>query len=177
MTPRGEGKAQALLHLVCGSTGAGKTTYAAAFAAREGAVLFSIDEWMGRLYWPDAVPGADAEWGMERVERATAQMRAVIGQLAALGVPSVADAGFTTRADRAAFADWAREQGIPVRLHWLDLPPELRWSRVEARNRAGGEGTGFEVTRAMFDFVEGLWEAPDAAEMAALGGVRMGAEG
>ena len=90
---------------------------------------------------------------------------------------SVANAGFTTRADRAAFADWAREQGIPVRLHWLDLPPELRWSRVEARNRAGGEGTGFEVTRAMFDFVEGLWEAPDAAEMAALGGVRMGAEG
>jgi len=169
--------AGALLHLVCGSTGAGKTTYAAALAGRLGAVLFPIDEWMNRLYWPDAAPGADPDWGMERITRATAQMRAVIGQLARLGVPSVADAGFTTRADRAEFADWAQGAGIAVQLHWLDVPREVRWARVEARNRAGGEGTGFEVTREMFDFVEGLWEASGAAEMAALGGIRLGAEG
>ena len=33
------------LHLVCGSTGAGKTTYAIALADRLCAVRFSIDEW------------------------------------------------------------------------------------------------------------------------------------
>ena len=43
-----------LIHLICGSTGAGKTTYAKALAAKLGAVHFSIDQWMATLYWPDA---------------------------------------------------------------------------------------------------------------------------
>ena len=40
-----------------------------------------------------------------------------------------------------------------------------------------GDGTGqlaFAITREMFDFVEASWQAPDAAEMAALNGVRIG---
>jgi len=39
-----------LIHLVCGSTGAGKTTYARALSERIGAVRFSIDEWMTALF-------------------------------------------------------------------------------------------------------------------------------
>jgi len=45
---------------------------------------------------------------------------------------------------------------------------------VEARN-AQIKGTyqlGFDVTREMFDFVEGLWETPTEAEMLAYNGIR-----
>lgn len=162
------------LHLVCGSTGAGKTTYAVALARRERALRLSIDEWMTRLFWPDAPRPLDGAWAHERVERCAAQMRAVLAETLPLGLSAVADAGFTTRADRAAFADWARERGFPCRLHWLDVEAGERWRRVEARNAAGGGGTGFVVTRGMFDYIERLWEAPEPEEMARLDGLRAG---
>ena len=169
---RAEGVAPGVLHLVAGATGAGKTTHARALAGREGALLLSIDEWMTRLFWPDA-PEELGTWAHERVERCTAQMRAVAGQALALGVPVVADAGFTTRADRAAFADWAEDRGVSCRLHWIDVDRDTRRARVEGRNAAGGGGTGFTVDRAMFDYMEALWQPPDAEEMQRLSGVRL----
>lgn len=38
-----------LIHLVAGSTGAGKTTYARKLCAEIGALHFSIDQWMATL--------------------------------------------------------------------------------------------------------------------------------
>ncbi|MEM6974177.1 MAG: ATP-binding protein [Pseudomonadota bacterium] len=168
------------LHLIAGGTGAGKTTYAKALASREHALLLSIDDWMGRLFWPDTkatTPEDLGTWAHERAARCTAQMREALGQTLPLGLSAVADAGFTTRADRAAFSDWAAALGLPVRLHWVDVEAGTRWQRVEARNAAGGGGTGFVVTAEMFAYMEGLWEAPEAAEMAALDGIRVDASG
>jgi hypothetical protein len=44
---------------------------------------------------------------------------------------------------------------------------------VETRNAQKGETyqLGFDVTREMFDFVEGIWEPPTDAEMLAYDGV------
>ena len=44
-----------LIHLICGSTGAGKTTYARELATNIGGVVFSIDEWMVTLFGEDAL--------------------------------------------------------------------------------------------------------------------------
>jgi len=70
----------------------------------------------------------------------------------------------------------AEADGFPVRLHFLDVPADERWRRVEARNRQPG-GTGqldFQISREMFDFVEAMWEPPTPEEMAACDGVRIG---
>lgn len=40
------------IHLICGSTGAGKTTYSARLSEQTGAVSFSIDDWMVTLFGP-----------------------------------------------------------------------------------------------------------------------------
>lgn len=64
----------AVVHLVTGSTGAGKTTYAVALAARESALRLSIDEWMTTLFGPDQPAALQFEWMMERVNRCEAQM-------------------------------------------------------------------------------------------------------
>jgi hypothetical protein len=50
-----------------------------------------------------------------------------------------------------------------------------RWRRVKARNARKGETyqLGFDVTREMFDFVEGLWEPPTDLEMRDYDGVRI----
>jgi adenylate kinase family enzyme len=67
-----------IFHLVCGSTGAGKTTYSLALAQRLNAVRFSIDEWMVGLFAKDKPEPMQFAWVVERVERCEDQ----IGRLA-----------------------------------------------------------------------------------------------
>jgi predicted kinase len=167
----------ATVHLVTGSTGAGKTTFSRELTERAGAVRFSIDEWMTALFWADAYQPLDPAWVMVRVERCYAQIWTAALAVAKRGVAVVLDLGLTTRESRVRFADLAREAGLPVQLHFVDVPADERWRRVEVRNEDIGEGAQlrFAITREMFDYVEGLWEAPDDAEMALLNGVRVGA--
>jgi predicted kinase len=162
------------IHLVAGSTGAGKTTYAIALADRERALRFSIDDWTSSLFWPDAPHPITYDWAMERIGRCEAMIWSLVLQAADHGLGAVLDLGFTRAEHRRKFADLAAAAGLPVFLHVLDVPAEERWARVEARNAEQGETFRMAVDRTMFDFVEGLWEPPDAAEMAALNGVRVG---
>ncbi|MEO1776581.1 MAG: AAA family ATPase [Pseudomonadota bacterium] len=162
----------AVVHLVCGGTGAGKSTYARALAAREQALVFILDQWMTTLFWPDA-PADLGNWAHERVERCTAQIRAVAGAATALGMPVVIDAGFATRADRALFGDWAAGRSLACRLRGLDLEPAARWRRVAARHAQGGGDTGIMVTPEMFAYMEALWQAPTSEEMTRLHGRRI----
>jgi len=164
-----------LIHLICGSTGAGKTTYALQLSARIGAVRFSIDDWMTALFWMDSPQPLQPAWSMERVERCMAQIWATASQVAAAGVPCVLDLGFSQAESRARFVGLARDAGRSVELHFIDTPADERWRRVEARNAGKGETyqLSFDVTREMFDFVETLWEPPTDAEMALYDGVTM----
>jgi predicted kinase len=169
---------QPLIHLICGSTGAGKTTYALRLSHQLRAVRFSIDEWMAELFWMDSPQPLDPTWSIERVERCLSQIWAVARPIAALGVPCVLDLGFGQQQSRARFANLAADAGLPVQLHFIDVPAEERWRRVEARNAQKGETyqLRFDVTREMFDFVEGLWETPTTSEMAEYNCVRTSGE-
>jgi predicted kinase len=163
-----------LVHLICGSTGAGKTTYALRLSEHLGGVRFSIDEWMAALFWMDTPQPLDPAWSVERFNRCMTQIWAVVLRVAARSVPYVLDIGFGQAQSRARFADLARNTGLSVQLHFIDVPAEERWRRVETRNAQKGKTyqLGFDVTREMFDFVEGLWEPPTDAEMQAYNGVR-----
>jgi hypothetical protein len=57
-----------------------------------------------------------------------------------------------------------REMGIDVEVHYLDIPADLRWERVEKRNIEKGETFVMHVDRKMFDFIESIFEPPTAAE-------------
>jgi predicted kinase len=165
-----------LIHLICGSTGAGKTTYALRLSGEVGAVRFSIDEWMSALFWMDTPQPIDSAWTMERIERCAALIWRTAADVAARGTPCVLELGLTSRSARVRYVALAEADGFPVRLHFLDVPADERWRRVEARNRQPG-GTGqldFQIIREMFDFVEAMWEPPTPEEMAACDGVRIG---
>jgi predicted kinase len=170
------------LHFLVGSTGAGKTTYAQRFCREAGAVRFSVDEWMSALFWMDAPQPIEAGWAMERVQRRSAQIWDTAVQIARLGAPCMLEAGFGLRANRLKFAALAREAGLPVQLHVLDVPIEERWRRVQMRNsqlegdKSGGDRQlAFAITREMFDFTETFWEPPTAQEMADYNGVMVNA--
>ena len=158
--------AEPLIHFLCGSTGAGKTTCALSLASRIGATRFSIDEWMSRLFWPDAPTPIDPVWAIERVERCRDLIWATAVDVAGRGTACVLEIGLVSHAARAAMAAKASEAGLAYRFHLLDVPADERWRRVEARNQAGGAQLDFAVTRAMFDFVETMWEPPSPDEYA-----------
>jgi predicted kinase len=151
-------------HVVTGSTGAGKSTFARELAERVGGVRFSIDEWMSGLFWMDSPEKKDFAWAMERIGRCEGQIAAVATSLAGVGVDAVLDLGFTLREHREAWLKRAQEVGVAVELHVLDVPVEVRWARVCERNAGASETFSFEVTREMFDFMEARWELPAEEE-------------
>jgi predicted kinase len=167
-----------LIHLICGSTGAGKTTYALQLADRLGAVRFSIDDWMSALFWMDSPQPLNPAWSMERVERCLAQIWAVARRVAERDVPCVLDVGLTRAESRTRFARLAGDVGLSVQLHFVDAPMEERWRRVEVRNAKKGDTyqLGFDVTREMFEFVESIWEPPTDDEILSYDGVRISAK-
>ncbi|MCB1534625.1 MAG: AAA family ATPase [Rhodoblastus sp.] len=163
------------IHFIIGSTGAGKTTYSRQLASEHRALPFSIDEWMQELFAPDLV-GADFAAIGERVERARRQMWDVAGKARPLGMPCVFDTGLLTRASRDVARAEAARRGFSTQFHYVAAPAETRWARVSARNAARDGVYAFEVTRPMFDFIETIWQAPDADERAESGFTMVGVE-
>src|ERR1700743_2310940 len=106
--------ARHLIHLICGSTGAGKTTYARHLCEEAEAILFSIDQWMTALFWMDSPSPIEAGWSMERVARCMDQIWTVAAQVAARGTPCVLDLGFTRFRERHRFAELASGAGFFV---------------------------------------------------------------
>ena len=163
--------------LIVGCTGAGKTTYSRRLADQLGGVRFSIDEWMTTLFWADSPQPIQFPWTLERIARCEAQIMATVQQLAARGMPALLDLGFTTKDHRDRFRALAAEAGLSLQMHFLDVPADERWSRVNRRNIERGETFAMEVDRQMFDFMEGMWEPPQPSEWQAGGGLRIGRDG
>lgn len=153
------------LHAVYGPSGAGKTAYAHAFARRENAVAFILDDWMATLFGPDMPTPIEYEWMIERVGRCEEQIWSTAAAVLTAGKPVVFDIGLMTRADRARVRQIAEAAGVPLQFHFVTAPAEVRRTRVAARNEIRGETFAIEVSPAMFDFIEGVFEAPDEDEL------------
>jgi predicted kinase len=153
------------VHLICGPTGAGKTTYAMALADRVRGVRFSVDEWMANLFQANRRPQLSTAWVVERTVRCELQIWAIADQLLKRGIDVVLDVGLSKRDHRDRFRMRAAHVGAEPKLHYLDVEAETRRERVRQRNE---ERTGtylFEVTDAMFDFMEKWFEPPDEDEL------------
>lgn len=164
-----------MVHLICGSTGAGKTTYARRLAKELSAVHFAIDEWMTGLFGPDADRLAPFPWIAERISRCERQIAATTRQLGRLNVPAVLDVSLQRIEQRDRWRAICEEASLGVRLHFIDVDADERWRRVNQRNERKGETYSLTVTRPMFDFIETIWQPPSPEEISALNGVRIAA--
>jgi predicted kinase len=156
----------AQLNVIFGPCGAGKTTYAHAFARRERAVAFILDDWMARLFGPDMPDPIEYEWMLERVGRCEAQIWSVAAAVIAAGTSVVLDIGLMRRADRERVRQIAEATGLDLKFHFVDAPQEVRRARVAGRNEVRGESFAIEVTPELFEFIEGVYEPPEPAELA-----------
>jgi predicted kinase len=155
----------ATLHVVFGPSGAGKTSYTLTVARREGLAPFILDDWMATLFGPDMPMPLEYEWMIERVSRVEEQIWATAAGVLTAGTSVIFDIGLMTKADRARVREIAEGAGVPLQFHFVTAPQAVRRQRVESRNEIRGETFAIEVPSHMFDFIEGVYEAPDEAEL------------
>ena len=156
----------ATLNVIFGPCGAGKTTYAHTFARREKAVAFILDDWMARLFGPDMPEPLQYDWMVERVGRCEGQIWAAAAGVLAAGTSVILDIGLMRKADRTRVREIAEATGLELVFHFVDAPQEVRRARVSSRNVVRGESFAIEVTPDLFDFIEGVYEPPEPAELA-----------
>lgn len=154
------GHRRARISLLCGKTGSGKSTYARQLEAA-GAMRFSTDEWMIRLFGHHM----PRELFTERLATCERMVLELAAQLAVRGVDSVIDHGFWRRAGRDAARALLAQAPAEVELVYFDIPDAVLERRLHARNAALPEGT-FEITAEMFDQFSSWFEAPAPDEHA-----------
>ncbi len=72
--------------------------------------------------------------------------------------------GFWARAERDEMRLRARALGAAVELHYLPVPTDELWRRLEARNRQESPGVAV-ISRSMIEQWAEIFEAPDRSEL------------
>lgn len=154
-----------MIHLIVGNTGSGKTTYALKLKASNKGVLFSIDAWNKTLFLPDKKETDGLEWFLERIERSEKMIQELILQLKESETPAILDLGLSKYEHREKFREFAKNNHIPCHLHFIDIPKEIRWERIQKRNSQKGDTYEFQVSKQDFDFMESWFERPTVEEL------------
>lgn len=154
-----------MIHLIVGNTGAGKTTYSQELKKKTNGIIFSIDTWNNTLFIPDKTETDGLGWFLERIERSESLIQKLCVQLNESGVDAILDLGLSKFDHREKFRQFALENKIPVLLHYLDVPKNVRRARILKRNSEQGSTYEFEVSEANFDFMESWFEPPSSEEL------------
>ena len=148
---------EARLILTCGLPGAGKTTVARRLAAERDAVRLTKDEWLWAI--------GSTPWDESTGEKVEHELWRLAQEILRLGLSVVLDFGLWARVERDEMRTAARELGAGVELHYLEVPADELWRRIEARN-SEPPWDAYPIGRADFDGWLGAFQAPDAAELA-----------
>jgi predicted kinase len=148
---------QARLILTCGLPGSGKTTLARQLAADRGAVRLTQDEWLWAL---GATP-----WDEPTREKVDHELWRLAQEILRLGLSVVLDFGLWARTERDEMRAAARRLGVGVELHYVDVPIDELWRRIDARN-AEPPWDSYPIRRADLDGWAATFQAPDADELA-----------
>jgi len=102
---------------------------------------------------------------MERVERCENRIWTTSKQVSICGGNVILDLGFMKVKNREAFLELAKELNVSTQLHYVDALYTVRFERVMKRNINKGQTFSFEVTPAMFEFMEKEFEKPSEKEL------------
>ena len=149
----------ASLHLLCGKAGAGKSTLAAALAAEHKALLIAEDVWLIRHYGPMKTFDDYRKYS----ERARTVVGPLVVDLLRLGQTVVLDYPANTKSSRLWLRSLFESANAPHVLHYLATPDAICLQRIDQRNIERPEGS-YHLTKADFEYVSALFEAPEEGE-------------
>ena len=145
------------LILTCGLPGAGKTALATRLASERRAVRLTKDEWLWAL--------GSTPWDRPTGEKIERELWRLAQEILSLGLSVVLDFGLWARIERDEMRSVARGLGVGVELHYLEVPSEELWRRIELRNSAP-PWDNEPISRAHLNEWLAIFEAPDASELA-----------
>jgi len=148
---------QARLILTCGLPGAGKTKLATQLASDRRTVRLTKDEWLWAL--------GSTPWDESTNDKVEHELWRLAQEILRLGVSVVLDFGLWARVERDEMRSAARSIGAGVELHYLGMPTDELWRRIEARNLEP-PWNSHPIRRADLDGWVRLFQAPDAPELA-----------
>lgn len=161
-----------MIHLICGPIGAGKTTYAKELAKANNAILFCEDEWLSKLFVPDAPEGLLDEpmqivgaWATEKYQRCRSQIWLISQQLLRQNVNLIFDGAAANKQQRDLIRKKALDNNVGFQLHYVTSAPNTRKERIIERNEMQGETYSLEVTPDMFVHTENFFEPPQGEEL------------
>jgi predicted kinase len=155
----------AVIYLLEGPVGAGKSTLAARLSFEHKAPHLNLDEWMVTLFRPDRPETDFLRWYQDRKARCIEQIWASATALLDLDISVVLELGLVQRADREAFYQRVDIEDRALRIYLLDAPKDVRWARVQKRNEEQAGTYRMAVNEQIFEMANGAWEAPSSQEI------------
>ena len=128
----------ATLHLIVGLPCSGKTALARQLETKYSALRLTTDEWHIRLfghdYWDDMTE-AEERTHDARHKSVESTMWDVAARVLVLGVDVILDFGCWVRSQRDEFRSRTRALGADFTIHFVDVPEEVLFERLKARNQ------------------------------------------
>lgn len=126
-------------------------------AAERSAVRLTKDDWLIAL--------GSSPWDEPTRVKLELQLWCLAQEILRLGLSVVLDFGLWARGERDEFRAAARRLGVGVELHYLEVPTDELWRRIDERNSTP-PWESYPITRAHLEAWTASFQAPDAAELA-----------
>ena len=150
----------ATLHLMVGLPCSGKTTKARKLEKEYNALLLSPDIWYQKLFGNN-LKAADHDKNRDVIESI---MWGYASRVLKLGVDVILDSGFCTKAEREKIRNLAINLGVNYKIHYLDVPVNELYRRIEKRNKKSADGT-FIFSKEEMDKQVSVFQPPDMEEL------------
>lgn len=154
----------AILHMIEGPVGAGKTTFANDLGRDLQSPPLILDAWFVTLFLADKPDQGLWDWYAVRKTRCVDQITEVAKGLIANGHDAIVELGLIRRNARLDY--YAQLEAMQLRyvVHFLDAPQPERLARVRQRNTEKGVTYAMTVSDDVFATASKMWESPDTAE-------------
>lgn len=150
----------AILFLICGLPGAGKTTLAKQLELSQSALRLCPDEWITSI-----LADVTDTFEMDRLRTPVESVQWEVAKRAlTLGVNVILENGFWSREERASYRSQAEALGAQVQLIYLDVERDELWARLSKRNQNVPQGS-FAVSEDHLDLWLSWFEPPTADEI------------
>jgi len=157
----------ATLHLMVGLPCSGKTTLARQLETKYSALRLTPDEWHIQLFghdFGDNMTETEEVMHDSRHDSVESLMWDVAARVLVLGVDVILDFGCWVRSQRDEFRFRAKSLGAGFKIHFADVPEEVLFERLKARNDMDAEGTFFIPEAKLKQWIQ-IFEPPSSEEL------------